>query len=96
MLTEAEKIQEIKTPQTVRALARMRGLQQAADELKKLDPETAITITALRRLVKQGAIPSIKVGKKVLINMDNLTNFMNGTYAGCSTETTGTIRSITE
>lgn len=96
MMSITGEKQNVGTPQTTRTVAHMRGLQQAAEELKKMDPETALTVSALRRFVKQGAIPSIKIGKKILINMDNLMTFMGGTYEGCSTETAGTIRSIAE
>ena len=38
-------------------VVRMRTLPKAAAILKAEDPETAITLTALRRMVKQGLIP---------------------------------------
>ena len=37
-------------------IPRMRTIPKAIDELKKLDPDTALTVTALRRMVKQGKL----------------------------------------
>ena len=46
-------IQEIKKP-----LPRMRSVVQAVKELKELDPNTSVTESYIRRLVKQGKIKS--------------------------------------
>lgn len=47
---------------------RMRTLPEAAAELKRMDNDTAITLTALRRMVKMGELPYISVASKRLIN----------------------------
>lgn len=44
----------------------MRTLPKAAAILKAEDPETAITLTALRRMVKQGLIPVSMQGEQTL------------------------------
>ena len=41
-------------------IIRMRFPQQALTELRQLDPETPVTLSMIRRLVKTGAIPSGK------------------------------------
>lgn len=78
-------------------LPHMRGIKQAITELKQNDPETALTEKALRRLVLTGAIPSVKIGKKYLINMDILNNYL---FSGsCDSEKVSAhngIRQITE
>lgn len=51
---------------------RMRTLPEAAAELKRMDENTAFTLTALRRMTKTGEIPSISVGNKKLVNLDIL------------------------
>ncbi len=51
---------------------RMRTLPEAAAELKRMDSNTAITLTALRRMVKTGELPYISVASKRLINFDRL------------------------
>lgn len=56
----------------------MRGIKQAIQELKQSDPNTCLTEKALRRLVLTGAIPSVKIGVKYLINMDVLDEYLSG------------------
>ena len=56
---------------------RMRTLPEAARLLKEEDPGTAITLTGLRRMVKQGRIPVSMQGKnKPLIDMDRLPEYL--------------------
>ena len=49
---------------------RMRTIDQAAEYVKTTDPDTALTKTAIRRLVTTGALPSVKVGQKYLVALD--------------------------
>lgn len=58
--------------------ARMRTIEQAAAWLRETDPETAITPTALRRLVVSGELPCVRIGAKYLLNLDTLESFMIG------------------
>lgn len=58
-------------------MPRMRTIQEAAAELKKLDPDTAVTAYAIRQMVLNNDIPHIKAGKKRLINMDTLEKYLN-------------------
>lgn len=51
---------------------RMRTIPQAHEELIKMDPETAITLRAIRRMVSSKQLPAFKVGNKTLINFDLL------------------------
>ena len=51
---------------------RMRTIPQAYEELKRIDPNTAITLRAIRRMVNDGLIPYFTVGAKILINFDLL------------------------
>ncbi|MBQ8134961.1 MAG: hypothetical protein IJ192_11240 [Clostridia bacterium] len=53
-------------------IPRMRTIPKAIEELKKLDPDTALTVTALRRMVKTGKIRTYDVCSKKLINFDDL------------------------
>ena len=41
---------------------RMRFPADALTELRKLDPETPVSLSFIRRLVKTGAVPSAPVG----------------------------------
>ena len=67
---------EIKNERTVAittaALPRMRTIPQAFKEIKALDPHTSITMSVLRRLVKEGTIETVQVANKRLLNLDLL------------------------
>ena len=58
--------------------ARIRSIKQCAEELKKLDENTAITEYFIRQLVLSKQIPSSKSGVKHLINLDVLLKFLEG------------------
>ena len=58
-------------------MPRMRTIAEVADELRKADPNTALTKYAIRQMVLNGTIPCIKVGKKRLINMDVLEAYLS-------------------
>ena len=51
---------------------RMRTIPQAYKEIKANDPNSALSMRALRRMVSTGEIPSISVKSKKLINVDLL------------------------
>ena len=57
-------------------LPRMRTIQEAAAELKRIDPDTAITPYFIRRLVLNGTIPHVKAGNKRLVNLDTLLEYL--------------------
>lgn len=60
------------------ALARMRFPAQALEELRKIDPETNVTVHFIRKLVKSGVVPSVAVGNgnKRLLNFDALLAYL--------------------
>ena len=51
---------------------RMRYPEQALAELKSEDPNTPVTVYMIRRLVAAGTIPSIRMGRRRLLNYDSL------------------------
>ncbi len=57
-------------------MAKYRTIQQAYESIRELDADTAITQHALRKLVVSGQLPSMRVGKKYLIDMDLLAEFL--------------------
>lgn len=61
---------------------RMRTLSAAFAWLQKNDPETGLTKTALRRLVVNGTIPSVRIGEgsrpKYLVDIDNISDYLHG------------------
>lgn len=60
-------------------MVRMRLISEAYQEIKEADPNTALTMCALRRIVLSGAIPTICSGRKRFINMDALLDYLSGT-----------------
>ena len=44
------------------SVVRMRFPQQALEELRRIDPQTPVSLSFIRRLVKSGAVPSVPVG----------------------------------
>ena len=56
----------------------MRVAKEAAREIKAIDSETAVTETYIRRLIREGTIPHVDVGRKKLINLDLLLEYLNG------------------
>lgn len=57
---------------------RMRTIDEAAQYIQKVDPETALTPTAIRRLVTTGQLPSVKIGQKYLLALETLDDFLAG------------------
>lgn len=56
----------------------VRTIKGALEELKAIDPNTSVTLYAIRKMVKQNKIPYIKTGNKILINVDNLIHYIEG------------------
>lgn len=54
---------------------RMRTAQGAVAALKEEDPDTQITVSMVRRLIRSGQLPCVPMGRKKLINMDTLISF---------------------
>lgn len=51
---------------------KMRTVKQAMEELRKLDPCTALTERALRRMIDDNDISYVAIGRKKLLNFDLL------------------------
>lgn len=74
-------------------MPRMRLVKDAYEQLRKDDPDTNITMYALRTIVKSGVIPTVKLGRKTLVNYDSLLEFfMNGDDV--KSQSIGTIRKV--
>lgn len=67
-------------------IPRMRTINEAAAELRAEDPHTAVTPHLIRQLILAGKVPSVKAGKKYLVNLDSLQEYLinpspgEGTY----------------
>ena len=62
-------------------MPRMRTIDQCAAWLQENDPATALTKTALRRLVISGKLPCVRIGQKYLIDLDTMENYLRGQTA---------------
>ena len=59
-------------------MSRMRSIEEGYREIRESDPGTALTKTALRRLVTTGEIPSVKIGTKYLFDLDMVDRYLRG------------------
>ena len=76
---------------------RMRTAPESLAEIKRNDPDTALTLTAIRRMMNNGTLPYITVNSKRLINLDTLYGILNGTIKSTleRADDYGKVRSIT-
>lgn len=58
-------------------MERLRTIKDTISELKATDPGCQLTDWALRQLVKEGVIPSIKIGKKSLLSVEAVERYVN-------------------
>ena len=72
----------------------MRTIDEAAAFLRQADPNTAVTKTALRRLVTSGQIPSVRVGTKYLVDLGVLDEFFSGQAVQVHSVQSGAIRPL--
>lgn len=76
-------------------MRRMRTINQAVAWARETDPDTALTYTALRRLVLAGSIPHVAVGTKRLVALEDIEAFLEtGTVA--PSPVVGSIRAVGE
>ena len=59
------------------SVPRMRTLPKALDEIKRIDPNTCLSMRLLRLMVENNEIPSVLVANKRLINLDLLLEKMS-------------------
>lgn len=58
------------------AVPRMRTVKQCVDYFKEQDPECCIGEWYVRRLIKQNKIPTRRSGRRILINLDTLIDYL--------------------
>lgn len=56
---------------------KMRTIKMCMQMLHRDDLNTAVTEHALRCWIKQGVIPTVKVGKKTLVDYDRLCSILS-------------------
>ena len=55
-----------------RRVPRMRTAKGAVELLREEDPGTAVTLSMVKRLIREGKIPYVAMGRKYLINVEIL------------------------
>ena len=80
-------------------LPRMRTIKEAAEEIKRTDPDTAIREYFIRDLINSNKLPHVRAGRKILINMDKLYEYLKeGDILAADNDTVpedyGTIRAV--
>lgn len=75
-------------------MRQMRTINEAAAYMVQADPHTAVTKTALRRLVTSGQIPSVRVGAKYLVDLGVLDDFFGGQSTKAPIVQSGAIRPL--
>lgn len=63
------------------ATPRMRTAPGALAIIQQEDPGTDVTLHYLRHLIKTGAVPCVPVGRKKLVNVDKLIDYLKGETA---------------
>lgn len=59
---------------------KLRTIKSLYDEIRKEDPDTELTLNFLRTLVNKGIIPSIRLGKRILIDCDDIKQCFRADY----------------
>lgn len=59
-------------------MVRTRTIKEAAAYFREGDPQTCLTETAIRTLLRSGTVPSVKVGKKYLVSLEALESYLMG------------------
>lgn len=58
-------------------MLQMRTINQCVAEIKMTDPNSAITVSALRRWIQEGELNVVSVGSKQLVSLEAVENFIN-------------------
>ena len=59
-------------------MTHVRTIKEAAAHFKTMDEGTCLTETAIRTLVRTGKVASTKVGKKYLVSLETLEEYLQG------------------
>jgi hypothetical protein len=58
----------------------MRTAERVLDEIKKVDPETEVTLHYIRALIRAEAVPVVACGRKKLVNVDAVMELLASGY----------------
>ncbi len=57
-------------------MVRTRTIKEAAAYFREHDPQTCLTETAIRTLLRTGKVPCARVGKKYLVTIEALEDYL--------------------
>lgn len=57
---------------------RMRTAIGALEIIREMDPDTAVTLRYIRHLIATGEVHHVPVGRKKLVDVDQLLKFLKG------------------
>ena len=63
-------------------MEKLRTISETINELKMHDPGCQLTDWALRQMVKEGKIPYLSIGKKVLLSVEAVERYIDNQLAG--------------
>ena len=66
-------------------MVRTRTIREAAAYFQETDPHTCLTETAIRTLLRTGAVPSARVGRKYLVTIEALEAYLEGSVGPVKT-----------
>ena len=76
-------------------MVRLRLLDEVIPEIKKIDPDTALTRNAIRQLGLSGKVPVVYAGRKRMYNLDALLDYL-GSSTKEQTKPYNEIRQVSE
>lgn len=76
------------------ALPRMRTAAGVLAEIEEADPKTEITLHFIRHIIHTEQVPVVHVGRKKLVDVDALLEFIRSGSQQKATQATGRIRKV--
>lgn len=58
------------------SLPRMRDARGVLEEIKRIDPETPITLNFVRGMIRSRDVPVVEAGNRKFVNVDNVLEFL--------------------
>lgn len=62
-------------------MKKLRTITQAAREIKAKDKQSALSLTLLKGLVDDGIIPCVQLGKRKMVAMEDIEDYVSGNSA---------------
>ena len=56
-------------------IPKLRKKDKVINDIRKIDPNTALTTTLITKMIRKGEISKIEYGNALLVNIDELANF---------------------